>query len=165
MEGSVEQLLVLTSEVSIATVALSGIVMILATTNLKLSFDKSARILGQLNMASVVTIFAMVPLFLDHLDISQDALWRIASSFYLGTVVFLLALGFKRAQSNQKTTTMVRIVSVPGLSALVLLPLNILFVSVWPYLFQLLIAWVVSVLLFLMFIAEFLQEKVESGAT
>ena len=77
MEASVEQLLVLTSEVSIATVALSGIVMILATTNLELSFDKSARILGQLNMASVVTIFAMIPLFLNHLDISQVALWRI----------------------------------------------------------------------------------------
>ena len=159
MDGSVEQILVLTAEVSIATVALSGITMILVVTNLDLTFEKVARISGQLNMASIVAIFAMIPLFLDQLEITQTILWRMASLLYLITVSSLLALGFKRARSNQKTPTMVRIVMIPGLSALILLPLNMWLVSVWPYLFQLLIAWVVSLTLFLLFINDILNDK------
>ena len=165
MEGSIEQLLILTAEVSIATVALSGITMILAVSNLGLTFEKVASISGQLNMASVVAIFSMIPLFLDQLEITQVVLWRTASSLYIITIVLLVSKGLLRGRSNQKAPAMVRIVLVPGVSGLILLPLNIWFVSVWPYLFQLLIAWVVSLTLFLIFIMDILDDKIRKGGT
>jgi hypothetical protein len=165
VDGTVGQLLVLTSEVAIATVALSGITMILLTSNLELTFEKGARISAQLNMASIVAIFAIMPLFLDQLGITQTTLWRMASVLYLVTVGLLLGLGFKRAKSNQKMPAMVRIVLVPGISAFILLPMNMLYVSVWPYLFQLFIAWATSLVLFLLFVGDVLYAKAKEDAT
>jgi hypothetical protein len=165
VDGTVGQILTLTAEVAIATVALSGITMILVTSNLALTFEKFARISSQLNMASVVAIFAMLPLFMDQLEIAPTTLWRVASVIYLVTVCLLVGNGFKHAQSQHKVPVMARIVMVPGLSAFILLPLNVLYVSVWPYLFQLLIAWAVSLVLFLVFIREFLDAKVKKDPT
>ena len=165
MDGSVEQLLMLTAEVAIATVALSGITMILAISHLGLTFEKVASISAQLNMASVVAVFAMIPLFLDQLDITQAVLWRTASTVYLVFLVVLVSFGFKRARSSQKAPAMARIAVIPGISALILLPINIWFVSAWPYLFHLLIEWVVSLMLFLVFIRGILNDKISQGGT
>jgi predicted membrane protein len=161
MDETVGQILTLTAEVAIATVALSGITMILVTSHMELTFEKQVRTSAQLNMASVVAIFAMLPLFLDQLEISPTTLWRVASVIYLVTVGVVVGVGFKRARSHRKVPVMGRIVLVPGLSGFILLPMNILHVSVWPYLFQLFIAWTVSLILFLVFIDEYLDARVK----
>jgi len=136
--------------------------MILAVTNLKLTFEKASRISGQLNMASAVAVFALLPLFLNQIDMTPGAMWRLASALYLVTVMMLLVIGFRRARGGQQTGSMAKLVVIPGTSAIFLLGWNIVHASVWPYFFQLLIAWIVSLALFLAFIQDVLNDKVKS---
>jgi hypothetical protein len=160
----VTQLLFLIAQLAIATVALSGITMLIGTSSLRLTFERVVRIRSQLNMASVVAVFAVVPLCIDQLGISESAVWRIASGLYLMTVCALVGAGVRKARSEKKVPVMTQVLLVPGLGGLILLPLNIVFVSVWPYLFQLLIAWTVSLILFLLLMGDILEDKAKNDS-
>lgn len=157
-------MLYLLAEVSIATVALSGITMVLAVTNLKLTDQRAALIGIQLRMAFIVTAFSLFPLLLLQYGLSDQILWVTASAVYLSAVLANLAWSAKNQNwISQLPTGARRISAVTAMTAVVLLLLNTWQATPWPYLTQLYIGWGCSTLLFLGFIHDVLKSEANSG--
>ena len=162
MDSSIEQLLYLIAEVSIATVALSGITMFLAVSNMRLDIIRSSLINTQLRMAFAVTIFSIIPLFaFQLLDFSAEETWRVVSALYLFGILYLwvqAGIFSRKAETKLKPA---KLAVFAALTAIVLLTANIWLAAPWPYMLQLLIAWSCSMVLYLGFIQSALDEKVE----
>jgi len=153
-------LLYLLAEVSIATVALCGITMILVTANQQLSPDKVARIVVQLGMSSVVVVFSIFPLLLNRIIVEKETTWLVASAAYL-TIVVLSNLGrFQKSNILRDLSTRYGVVTgIAGISAVVMLGANLWLQTDFPYLIQLFVAWICSLILFSGFIYEVLSER------
>lgn len=156
-------MLQLLAEVSIATVALSGITMVLAVTNLELT-DRRAALIGlQLRLAFIVTAFSVFPLLLLHYGLTGRILWISASAIYLSAVVTNLVWSSKNQNWVSQLPTVARRISVfTAISAVVLLLFNLWRAMPWPYLTQLYIGWGCSTLLFLGFIHDVLKSETKS---
>ena len=163
LKESTIQLLYLMTEVSIATVALSGITMFIAASTMRLDGRSAIQISAQLRMAFVVTLFSVFPLFLLELDISSSAMfWRLASGLYLSGIACMWVLGViqVRAQGGNFTPPILGVLAAT--TGLILLVANFWLVSAWPYILQLLIAWSVSLIIYLGFIQGALDQKVDN---
>ena len=163
MNPEARDLFYLMGEVSIATVALTGIIMVLATVNVKDGARKGAQIAMQLRMSSTVTMFSVFPLIVDRFGLSNEMLWRISSGAYFCTVCYFLFRSLVKMEASFliEEGAAQRLVVLTGLSAVILLGTN-LFVAVESlHVLQLFIAWVVSLLLFRGFIVQALMQKPE----
>ena len=162
MSPEAKDYLSLFAEVSIAVVALSGIIMVLAVSGRKLPRERVVHIATQLRMALIVTIFSLLPLLMTNFDLAGESIWRVASGMY---VIAMFYVGF-RASRGQGTYGNLSGAgrtagAIAGVCALVLMPLNIWLALPWPYLVQLMIALIVSIFLFLDFIYQVLIENSE----
>lgn len=166
MSETASNLLYLMAEISIATVALSGITMVLAVTNAGLTRQRAALISIQLRMAVVVTACSIFPLLLVLFDLPGDIFWRVASGFYLLSVFANTASRLSGPASLSVLSRSAAIlVRCTALSAITLLPLNLWLATSWPYLTQLCIAWSVSTLIFLGFIHEVLSDAQDNASS
>lgn len=157
-------LLYLMAEVSIATVALSGITMVLAVSNVDLTDQRAALIGAQLRLAFIVTAFSIFPLLLLQFDLSGSGLWRMGSAGYFAAVAVNIIWSLRTPASLAELPGHAgRLVGVTAVSAISLLSLNLWLAKSWPYLTQLCVAWSVSTLLFLGFIHEVLGSGRERG--
>jgi len=151
-------MLYLMAEVSIATVALSGITMVLAVTNLELTNQRAALIGIQLRMAFIVTAFSVLPLLLTHYVPTEQVLWIGASIFYLLAVIANLVWSINNQNwISQLPPGAKKLSALTAISAVVLLLFNVWRTMPWPYLTQLFIGWSCSTLLFLDFIHDVLK--------
>ncbi len=162
MDSSIEQLLYLVAEISIATVALSGITMFLAVSNMRLEIIRASLINTQLAMAFAVTIFSVIPLFLAQFGFAATTFWRIASALYLIGVICLWIHAGILSRREEVRLKPAKLAIFAASSAIILLTLNFWLASSWPYILQLLIAWISSMVLYLGFIKRVLDEKIES---
>ena len=80
MNPEVKEYLFLFTEVAIATVALSEITMVLAISGKRLTVTSVNQIATQLRMAFYVTLFSILPLLLDQLQLEPAYTWRITSA-------------------------------------------------------------------------------------
>ena len=159
MPEEAQDLLYLMAEISIATVALSGITMVLAAANVALTDQRASVIAIQLRMAFIVTAFSLFPLLLVNYGLSGARLWIIASIGYVLAVAVNLLWSLVTPTSLSKLgKSPGRLVGFTGVSAMALRPLNLWLAESWPYLTQLCIAWSTSTLLFLGFIHEVLGD-------
>jgi hypothetical protein len=153
-------LLYLLAEVSIATVALCGITMVLVAANQQLSSEQIARIVSQLAMSSVVVVFSIFPLLLNRIFDEVEITWLIASAAYLVVVIAGNLSRFRQSGLLKNLNTRYRTVTgVAAVSAVLLLGVNIWLKTDFPYLIQLFVAWICSIVLFGGFIYETLSEK------
>ena len=152
-------LLYLMAEVSIATVALSGITMVLATSTSVLTPERVAEITIQLRMASVVTVFCLFPLVAFYWGLDQRVLWRLSSGLYLTTLLGIFYWNYRHPL--QLPTDFICLGGAVGLVALLLLGANVWFGEAWPHLTQLFLGWLGSLFLFLVFIHEVLIGKTQ----
>ena len=158
MPESSYDLLYLMAEVSIATVALSGITMVLAVSSVKLNTARASQISIQLRMAFIVTTFSIFPLLLQHYGLNDRLLWQTASIGYIiGVALNLLWNTFGHSSKLKLPRSSQLLVGLTGTSAFILLSLNIWLATTWPYVTQLFIAWSTSTMLFLSFILEVLS--------
>lgn len=163
MTDATIDLLYLIAEVSIATVALSGITMVLAVTNLSLTIERASLIGVQLRMAFVVTAFAIFPLLLIHFGLSGAKLWLWASIGYLLAVGFNILWSLVTPARLSKLPKIARfMVAVTAATAIFLLCVNIWLTTSWPYVTQLCFGWASSTFLFLNFIHEVLISETGS---
>jgi hypothetical protein len=157
MSSAPIDLLYLLAEVSIATVALSGITLVLAASKSGLSGDSAPQIAVQLRMASLITILAMLPLVLIECGLEAEILWRTSTAIYILAIIIVSVFNTK----TEHSISLMGIVGVAGLSALLLLPANLWFAISWPYIAQLFVGWAVSLVLFLKIFHEILNKNVE----
>lgn len=159
-EMSPFDLLYLMAEISIATMAFSGITMVLAVSSVSLNAKHAGQIGLQLRMAFIVTAFSILPLLLSHYRLDEEELWRIASFAYvLAVLANLLYMAFNESSRALLPNKTGLLAQFTGVSAIVLLFLNLWLATSWPYLTQLFIAWCTSTMLFLAFIHEVLMDK------
>jgi hypothetical protein len=163
MNPEAKDYLSLFAEIAIATVALSGIIMVLAVSGKQISRQRVAQIATQLRMALIAAVFALLPLLITNFDLLSSAIWRICSALYLATMLYL-AISSARGkdtygQSLDKKGRLA--VIVVGIPALTLMSLNLWLGTPWPYLVQLTIVLIISMLLFLDFIVHILVESTE----
>jgi hypothetical protein len=164
MNSATQDLLYLMAEVAIATVALSGITMMLAISGMQLDAQRSAQITTQLRMAFIVVALALLPLLLLQFELNDALLWRIATGVYLLVIVYVTvrsALGSESYDRLPRDTA--ALVAIPGVGAFTLLPLNLYLAQSWPFLTQLCLAWGVSMALFIRFIYQVLADKRAQG--
>jgi len=166
MDSDTRDLLYLIAEVSIATVALSGITMVVAISGLKLNVHRTGQITVQLRMAFIVVAFSLLPLLLLQFDLLEDLLWRIATGSYILTIVYVMIRSVMQAEGYDRLPPKsAPLVVITAIGAFTLLPLNLWLATSWPYMTQLCLGWAVSMGLFIRFIYEILSEKRESGGT
>ena len=163
MMQDTSEFLSLFAEVAIATVALSGIIMVLAVSGMHLSKSHISRIAQQLRMALIATVFSLLPLLANSIEWEIEILWRSCSALYLSTILYVIYGGMFGKPTYIKPVGQQMLVTVAGVSGLTLLGLNLWLANSWPYLLQLTIALVVSMVLFLEFILEILADKEESS--
>ena len=163
MNPEVKDYLSLFAEIAVATVALSGIIMVLAVSGRKLSRERVVQIATQLRIALIATVFSLLPLLMTNFDLRPESIWRISSALYVGVMVYVIASMWRgRGTYGSNLPRNGRIAGTfAGVGALTLMPLNIWLAAPWPYLVQLMIALVVSILLFLDFIYQILLENAE----
>ena len=150
----------LLAEVAIATVALSGITMVLATTRVALKSEQASLISIQLRMATVVTSFCILPLIVREWGIEERVLWQLSSVLYLVTILSTFIWNY--LHPIETPSFMSRLMASIGLIAILLLGVNIWLGDAWPYLTQLFIGWLGSIVLFLGFIRDVLNEKTQN---
>ena len=162
MNPEAKDYLALFAEISVAVVALSGIIMVLAVSGQKLARERVVHIATQLRIALIVTVFALLPLLMTNFNLAAEWIWRIASGTY---ILFMIYIGFKLSRGAGNYGTLpgaARIAgNTVGLCGVVLMPLNIWLGQPWPYLVQLMLALILSILLFLDFIYQVLGENSE----
>ena len=165
MNPEAKDYLSLFAEIAIATVALSGIIMVLAVSGRKLSRVRVVLIATQLRIALIVTVFSLLPLLMTNFDLGPESIWRIASALYIGAMLYVgVSLSRGRETYGRNLPRKGQIAgTIAGVSALILMTLNLWLAVPWPYLVQLMIALVVSILLFLDFIYQILVENAEDG--
>jgi hypothetical protein len=166
MDAETLDLLYLMGEVSIATVALSGITMVLAVSGLKLTDHRVGQITIQLRMAFLVVAFSILPLVLLQFELAEGLLWRLVTGSYL-LVIFVLLIRFRMQAEGYESLppSSVPIAVIASIGALTLLPLNLWLAESWPYMVQLFIGWAVSMGLFIRFMYEILSERRDQGGT
>jgi hypothetical protein len=100
-----------------------------------------------------------------NFDLSPESIWRISSILYIGVMVYVITSVWRgRGTYGNNLPKNGRIAgTIAGASALTLMTLNIWLATSWPYLVQLMIALVVSILLFLDFIYQILIENAEEA--
>ena len=165
MNPEAKDYLSLFAEIAIATAALSGIIMVLAVSGRQISRQRVAQIATQLRMALIAAVFALLPLLSTNFDLASSAIWRICSALYLATILYV-AISVARGKDTygQSLDEQGRIAgTVVGISALALMSLNLWLGAPWPYLVQLTIVLIVSMLLFLDFIVHILVENTEQS--
>ena len=166
MDAETRDLLYLLGEVSIATVALSGITMVLAVSGMKLTGHRIGQITVQLRMAFLVVAFSILPLVLLQFDLSEKLLWLISTGSYLIVIVFLMIRFRMNAEGYEGLPRhSLPIALVASIGALTLLPVNLWLAESWPYIVQLFIGWAVSMGLFIRFMYEILSERRDQGGT
>ena len=80
MMQDTSEFLSLFAEVAIATVALSGIIMVLAVPGMQLSKSHISRIAQQLRMALRATVFSLLPLLANSIELEIEMLWHSCSA-------------------------------------------------------------------------------------
>ena len=164
MDSATEELLYLVAEISIATVALSGITMFLAVSNMKLDIPRSSLINTQLRMAFAVTVFSVIPLFIAQFDLLSSTFWRFTSALYLMGIAYLWIQAGVLSRGEKERLKPAKIAIFAASTAVILLTLNLWLATAWPYMLQLLIAWTSSMILYLGFIQAALDDKVADDA-
>ena len=150
----------LLAEISIATVALSGITMVIATSSSRITSEQAAQITIQLRMATIVTAFCIFPLVAQQWGLEDRALWQLSSTIYL--VSILSAFVWSLLHPIDMPVIHARLVSLVGLIAILLLGSNIYVGGAWLHLTQLFVGWLGSMFLFLSFIKEVLNDRSEN---
>ncbi len=162
MSPDTQSLLYLIAEVSIATVALSGITMVLAVSGSQLKEERANQIATQLRMASIVVACSLLPLLLNEFKLSEALVWRGATGAYILLIIYVMVRGIMRAESyTGLPPKSARLVMVAAIGAVSLLPMNLWLAQGWPYITQLFFGWAVSMALFLEFIHIVLSERRE----
>ena len=156
MDSDSRELLYLLGEIFIATVALTGIIMVLLGTKSERRESHGAQIAMQLRMSSTVTIFAVFPLVMEKLGLSGEMLWRVSSGAYLSTLLYFNARAIFSVDPTlrPKDQTAFVLIALTGAIAMVTLTSNLFVGGASLHIAQLFIAWVASILLFRMFIIE-----------
>ena len=156
--------LALFAEISVAVVALSGIIMVLAVSGRKIPRQRVVHIATQLRIALIVTIFSLLPLLMTNFNLAEESIWRVASGAY---IVFMAYIGFRLSQGAGMYGSLPGAARVTGtavgLCGVVLMPFNVWLGQPWPYLVQLMLALILSILLFLDFVYQVLGENSEDG--
>ena len=147
----------LLAEVAIATVALSGITMVLATSRSKVKPEQASLISIQLRMATIVTSFCILPLIAREWGIDERTLWQLVSGLYLVTISSTFVWNY--LHPIDASVFMSRLTVFIGLIAILLLGSNLWVGEAWLYLSQLFVGWLGSMVLFLGFIRDVLNEK------
>jgi hypothetical protein len=153
------------AEVSIATVALSGIIMVLAVSGKKLPAERVAQIATQLRIALIVTVMSLLPLLLINFQLEPNLIWRVVSGIYIGIMIYVgvsTSLG-RATYAHSLPVKTQNALQLMGGCALVLMGLNLWLAVPWPYLLQLMIALIVSMGLFVDFIYKILIENTEDS--
>jgi len=159
MSPEVEAYLSLIAEVAVATVALSGITMVLIFSRIQLTEPKMGHIVAQLSIAFAVVVFALFPLMAINMPFVDEHLWRISSGCYLTLILTLQAMRLLKNSPLPNVSGYMNIpTTIPGVTAVILLTANIWLGEAWPHVLQLFIALVFSLALFLMFIYASISE-------
>ncbi len=159
MDSEVQNLLYLIAEIAIGTVALSGITMVLLVSNRKVSRQQTGQIAAQLSMAFVVVVFSIFPLMTTRFALSPEDGWLVCSGSYL-LVILLFQLGrfIGRSPLAGVKGFVGLIVTFPAVTAFILLGVNFWLRTDWPYLVQLFLALITSMILYLAFVYSALSE-------
>lgn len=113
-------------------------------------------------MAFAVTLFTVTPLVLSHFELADDAFWQVASGLYLFGMVYLWNQGNLIARNQDVALKPPKLAMAGGISAVALLGFNLWLADAWPYVLQLVVAWTASMFLYLGFIQDALNRKVET---
>jgi len=166
MSPEEKELLYLIAQMAIATVTLSGITMMVAISGRKLEAGRYHRLINsQLRMAFLVTMLSVLPLMFAQLGLSDQLLWRSASCIYL----LLITIFGVYAVTQRIMPTGSLAARLPAnlaiASAAILLSINLWLAEPWPYILQLFLAWIASMVVFLIFVADILGlvEKEQTG--
>lgn len=163
MNPEAKEFLSLFAEIAIATVALSGIIMVLAVSGRKLATERVLQIAAQLRTALIVTVFSLLPLLMTNFDLYPESIWRIVSGLLITLMLGLQFLG--RGGGGYVGDYLPKSWRIAGpilwVSSVALQAVNLWLAAPWPVLVQLMVGWVLSILLFLEFIYQVLSENAE----
>ena len=160
MSAETRDLLFLLGELFIATVALTGIIMVLLSTRSESRVTQGAQLAYILRMSSTVTIFAVFPLIVEKCGLEGHLLWRVSSGTYLCTLLYFAGRAFLSDDPTYQVAKRAQIlIGLTGLIAMGTLISNLIIAGATLHIVQLFIAWVTSMLLFRSFILEALVER------
>ena len=111
-------------------------------------------------MSSAVVVFSLLPLILNRILDDEKTIWLVSSSIYLAVIVASNLGRLQKTNILRKLDSVYGVVTiVAGTSAVIMLGSNLWLRTDVPYLVQLFVAWLCSLILFAQFISDMLSER------